>query len=293
MMVIDPSTAEISAGALTQANLDTGVAALKADGFVVLDGAVDPGHLDTIRAQMIDDLERVMARPRVPHNFVWGHVAQDPPPTRDLTFSDVVANPLACQVTAHVLGPGAYMNEVSGNTNLPGSKSQPVHVDEGQLWRDLSVAPPPARLVINVPLTDTSAANGAIELWPGSHNELGAVIGAHLPVPTAEMNRRRASAPPVRVTTKQGALLIRDMRVWHRGVANHSSAPRFMVGMVHNVPWIHRDSDGVLDSSCASAFDGCPIVNAIEMVKDPGDHYLNRKEPYAYDESRSEPCTGD
>lgn len=283
MTVINPSSSEVDAGQLTKGNLDTALAALQADGFVVLDGVVDPAHLEAVRARMTEDLERVMALPQVPHNFVWGHVGQDPAPTDDFVFRDVVANPLACQVTSHVLGAGAYINEISGNTNLPGSESQPVHVDEGQLWAGLSAAPPPARLVVNVPLTDTTEANGAIELWPGSHLELGSVIGEELPLSADDLERRRRTAPPVRASTKQGAILIREMRVWHCGVANPSPAPRFMVAMVHNVAWIQRDSDCVLDARCASVFDGCPIVNAIGMVDDPGEHYLTRKEPYAYD----------
>ena len=41
---------------------------------------------------------------------------------------------------------GAFNDYLSGNTNVPGSGLQPVHVDDGQLWPDLNVAHPPARL---------------------------------------------------------------------------------------------------------------------------------------------------
>ena len=100
---------------------------------------------------MSEDLEKIRALPVVPHNFVWGNIQQTPPPDAGLVFRDVMANPFVCQVTRAVLGRGAFNNTLTGNTNVPGSGLQPVHVDDGQLWPNLGVAHPPARLVVNVP----------------------------------------------------------------------------------------------------------------------------------------------
>ena len=63
------------------AALQTAVAALQEDGFVVIDDVVDHDHLDRLQERMSADLDTVLAQPVVPHNFVWGNVQQSPPPT--------------------------------------------------------------------------------------------------------------------------------------------------------------------------------------------------------------------
>ena len=192
-----------------------------------------------------------------------------------------MANPFVCQVTRAVLGRGAFNNTLTGNTSVPGSGLQPVHVDDGQLWPNLSVAHPPARLVVNVPLSETTEENGAIELWPGSHLDTRMVIGNNIRVPEEHVDARRAVRGPLRGCTGKGAVLIRDMRLWHRGTANRSAAPRFMIAMIHSVAWYRRKRRFELERACAPMFAGCAIENAIPLVDDPKDH-LTGNAPYDY-----------
>ncbi len=67
------------------------------------------------------------------------------------------------------------------------------------------------------------------------------VRGSNIRVPEDAVEERRTIAPPVRGITKKGAVLIRDMRVWHRGTPNTSAETRFMIGMIHSVPWSLRN----------------------------------------------------
>ena len=156
MIEITPTATERAAGRFGGAALQRAVAALQADGFVVINDVVDHAHLDRLQERMSEDLVKIRALPVVPHNFVWGNIQQNPPPDADLVFGDVVANPFVCQVTRALLGSGAFNECLTGNTNVPGSGLQPVHVDEGQLWPNLSVAHPPARLVVNLALSETT-----------------------------------------------------------------------------------------------------------------------------------------
>mgnify|MGYP002854701852 CR=1 FL=1 len=277
-----PTAAERQRERFAAGNLRSAAAALRNDGFVIIEDVVDPARLDALRAGMEADLARILQQPRLPHNFVWGNLQQDPPPFADYIFRDVVANPFVCQVTRQVLGEGAFNKSMTGNTNLPDSQLQPVHVDDGQLWPNLEVAHPPARLVVNVPLVDTSAENGAIELWPATHLDTRQVIGRNIRVPEEAVEARRAISPPVRPPTRKGAVLIRDMRLWHRGTPNASDAPRFMIAMIHTVAWYDRTCRIDLDERCAPVFAGCPIDNAIPLVDRPGDH-LVRLRAYDYD----------
>jgi hypothetical protein len=285
MVVLTPTAAERRQGSFDAVQLQAARAALHEDGFVLIENVVAHEHLDLLRIRMEEDLLLLRVLPHVPHNFVWGNIQQDPPPTAAYTFGDVVANPFACQLTSSILGDGAYLNGISGNSNVPGSQRQPVHVDEGQLWPDLAAAHPPVRLAVNITLTDTTAANGAVELWPGSHADVTLVMGQEQRVPAAALADRRALAPPLQVETRKGAILVRDTRVWHRGTANTSADTRFMLAMVHNVAWLKRDTRCTLDRRCASLFDGCPIVNEIPLVDEPGDDYLSRNRPFAYDDA--------
>ena len=44
---------------------------------------------------------------------------------------------------------------------------------------------------------------------------------------------RRKHAPPVRMEIPKGWAALRDNRVWHRGVQNHSDRPRHMAGFAY------------------------------------------------------------
>ncbi len=281
MSEITPSAAEHAAGRFEAAAVQHAIAALRKDGFLVINDIVEHDHLDRLRERMTGDLDTIRALPAVPHNFVWGNIQQNPPPDAGLVFRDVVANPFVCQVTRELLGPGAFNDYLSGNTNIPGSGLQPVHVDDGQLWPDLQMAHPPARLVVNVALGDTTAENGAIELWPGTHLDTSMAIGNDTKVPKEQVAARRAVRGPVQGSTSKGSMLIRDMRLWHRGTPNRSAGTRFMIAMIHSVAWYRRTRRFELEEACAPVFAGCPIENAIPLVANPGNH-LTGNDPYDY-----------
>ena len=198
MITVTPDAEERQQERFKPGTLSRAKKALRRAGFVIVDDVVAHEHLDILQSAMEDDLVKILALPVVPHNFVWGIVQQGPPPYADYVFRDVVANPFACQITREVLGEGACSGTMTGTSNLPGSGFQPVHVDDGQLWPDLEIAHPPTRLVVNVTLVDTSEANGAIELWPGTHMDTRQVRGSNIRVPEDAVEERRTIAPPVR-----------------------------------------------------------------------------------------------
>lgn len=80
MTELTPTAAERATERFGAAALQRAVAALRADGFVVINDVVAHAHLDRLRERMTCDLEKVRALPVVPHNFVWGNIQQGPPP---------------------------------------------------------------------------------------------------------------------------------------------------------------------------------------------------------------------
>jgi ectoine hydroxylase-related dioxygenase (phytanoyl-CoA dioxygenase family) len=281
MLEIDVTPEEKKSEVLSDVHLKQACEALETDGFVVLNDVVDHDHLDALHEKMTEDLEKVLALPVVPHNFVWGNVQQDPPPFAPYMFRDVIANPWAIQVTHAMLGDGIFNDYYSGNTNLPGSKLQPAHTDFGQLWDNLEVAPPPTRMAVNVALADAMEENGSIELWPGSHLDIKMVQGQDLKVPDDVLAAQREIAPPVRGNTKKGSMLIRDLRLWHRGMPNVSDKLRFMIAMIHNKVWFRKRWMPKYQTGCESVFPECALNHNATFVDGEID-YLTRNTPYNY-----------
>ncbi len=274
-MEIETSASERSAGQLSAANLQRAVQAVLGDGYVILRDVVDPAHLDSLLPRMTADSECLIAAEqwggagRLP-----GHLQQAPPPLAPFVFRDIVANPFAVQVTHSILGDGLYNRFYNGNTNCPGSRMQPLHADAAPLWSNLEIAHPPASLVINVSLVDVTEDNGSTELWPGTHL---LPLGADRRIDPETEDQRRVEAPPVRANAAKGSLVIRDTRLWHRGMPNLSNQIRHMIAMVHNIHWLARPDRLWFDSGCQTEFpqDG-PLDHNAQFTDQPLDYLFVR-----------------
>ena len=232
------SASELAAGSLTPDHLAEATRALKEDGFVVLADIVDLEHVAKVRDRMWSDVELLLKRPNAPFNWNTGNVQQDPPPFAEYLFRDIVANDIVIQVTKSILGNGQTSAFYSGNTAMPSEHSQPVHADSGQLWPNLDVATPPYALVVNLPLVDVSAVNASTEIWPGTHLDTTVVMqDGDIKVSAERLAERAAVVPPIQPVVRAGSVVIRDMRLWHRGMPNHTDVPRPMMALIHYVAW--------------------------------------------------------
>ncbi len=251
-MEIVPSSAEQSAERLAPAHLHQAVQSVREQGYVILRDVVAHEHLDILLPRMTADAERLRAaRKWGGAGRLPGHLQQAPPPFAPYIFRDIVANPFAIQVTHCILGDGMYNRFYNGNTNCPQSVMQPLHADAAHLWPDVEVTHPPASLIVNIALVDITAENGSTELWPGTH--LLPNGGDRRVDPETEA-RRRTEVPPVRANTAKGSLVIRDARLWHRGMPNRSSRIRHMIAMIHNIHWLERSGKLWYDSRCQAEF---------------------------------------
>lgn len=279
MIAIDVTPEEKAEGKLTAAHLAAATEALKANGLVVLENVVDPAHLAVLRDRMLEDVQEILRRPNQPTQFTAGNIQQDPPPMPGYLFRDVLVNDLVIAVTQSVLGAGLTNDFYSGNTNLPGSTGQPVHADEGQLWPGLPAAHPAVRLVVNVPVVDMDESNGSTELWPGTH--LDTTINAQMDsirVPQDTLDARRSVSPPFQPSVKAGSVLIRDIRVWHRGTPNHTDRPRPMIAMIHNISWWPAETL-VFPKGTEEFLSHSDLRSSARFVDTPID-YLHRHEAY-------------
>jgi hypothetical protein len=136
---------------------------------------------------------------------------------------------------------------------------------------------PPSTLVVNIALRDVSEEDGAIELWPGSHLE----PGMDNPIPHVDLARRRDNgAGPIRGATKKGSLVIRDLRLWHRGRANPSNELRHMLTQLHYAasaaehPHCWARDATVFERGCEPVFRDLPVRPHVRFSDRPTHHLL-------------------
>jgi len=120
MTVLDIMPEEVRSGTMEARHLEAAIRAIRTDGFVILNDAVDRAHVATLRERMLEDLKEILADDEPPFNFNRGNVQQDPPPFPPYLFRDVLFNDMVIAVTKGVLGPGLKNSFYSGNTALPG-----------------------------------------------------------------------------------------------------------------------------------------------------------------------------
>jgi len=226
---------------MTNEHLSQAVNAVCKFGFVILSNVVEHDHLDAIRERMTVDSQKLISAGKWGGaGYVRGHFQQGPPPFAPYLFQDIVSNHFAIQVTHAILGDGLYNCFYSSNTNTPKSDIQPLHLDSHHLWGNLSVAHPASSLAINIPLIELNEGNGSTEIWPCSHLvpiNPSHISEIHRPGYISEdlATKQRSVVPPIRANIPKGGILIRDMRMWHRGVPNNSTEIRHMIAMIHNI----------------------------------------------------------
>ena len=269
-MVITVKPKELSVGKLTDIHVKQAVEAILVHGYVILENIVKHQNLDILRERMDSDSQKLISVEKWGGaGMLKGHLQQGPPPYAPYIFKDIVANPYVIQVTKELLGEGVYNNFYNGNTNCPGSDTQPLHRDGDHLWQKQEVAHPTAAVVVNISPQDTTEDNGSVELWPGSHLDVsGRQIDNDF-----EAERREIS-PPTRGNARKGSVLIRDLRLWHRGVPNMSDEPRHMIAMIHCIRWLRSRRRLKYQIGCEKAFENSELDHNADFVDENLDDYL-------------------
>jgi hypothetical protein len=166
------SADEVASKRLSPASLAAGVASLREHGFVLIENAVPLPLLRRVAHRMQTDTPTMLQlahemHGRAPHVYTYDNLQQDPPFTlAECCGEEILANPWAIEIASEASdGAPRLAPHYTGNTNLPGSRTQPVHRDSSHRVDPLT------RFVVNICPCDTTLVNGAIELWPGTHIE--------------------------------------------------------------------------------------------------------------------------
>lgn len=261
--------AERAERALSAEHKRQAVEAFDRDGYVILGGVIDAGVLDGLKPKLDEDTARLLERGEWGGaGAVPGHLQQSMPRSARYIHRDLVTNPFVIDVTSTILGPGVHNHFYNGNTNMPGSKMQPLHRDSGHLWPGF--VHPTASIVVNVSPVDVDIENGATEIWPGTH-KLAAPAQENR-IPRDLEDSRRAEVPPVRAITTKGDAVLRDIRLWHRGMPNNGIEGRHMIGMVHSAGFYHHNTAIPVTADAVHLFEHDVLTTPTEIVPDDYDY---------------------
>ena len=209
---------------LTEESLHDAVARVKEVGFVVLEDVL-PGLRVRKMRELLEEHTAVQAVPEDGRGGI-------PIPLDDIFLDDLaVQNPFALPIVESIMGNDIWsIFPYHTNTTWPGAGIQHIHRDTQHLFPELPYALPPSLLIVHIPLVDFTEENGSTEVWPGSHLVIDPTPESTKP---EALSRRAAQMPSVRTNMSAGSVVVRDMRVWHRGMPNVSDTIRTMLSIVY------------------------------------------------------------
>jgi len=219
---------------------------LKIKGYVIIEDVISEAQLKEIKDRFDELLGEYVAK--TDPNRGASRYGMPLPFEAPFASTTLVANPILLQVIRSILGDEIVCSYFASDTALSGSQYQQAHSDVEPLFPQDNVSLPPFCYVVNIPLVDFRPDNGPTEIWPyGTH-----LVGDPTVVPRPDFTRidelrelplgrfTEEEMTPQQVITPAGSVVIRDIRMWHRGTPNRSNEPRPMMAMVYNRPWYNH-----------------------------------------------------
>jgi ectoine hydroxylase-related dioxygenase (phytanoyl-CoA dioxygenase family) len=234
-------------GRLSKPRLARAVQHLKEAGYVILERALPDAWVNGMRKACDEALTRYLEDGTHRQRYLEdnkGHVGMYPPRTMPYMDPLAVENPLAVQIMEAAMGPDIFCTFYNTNTAWPGCGVQKIHRDTHHLFPEVPMALPVHMVVVNIPLVDFTVENGATEIWPGSHLVVDAEEDRGLP-----LEARAARMPSLRTVMPAGSLVVRDMRLWHRGMPNRTDTIRTMLAIVYFRAFLHRPDTMTIPSA--------------------------------------------
>jgi len=182
------------------------------DGYLVFRNVVSPKRLSVLHEQLAAAFEDARRSGRLfsGGGTISGHLNCSPGEASRFAYESLEAHGIVDLIKT-VFPKATRLPNVGCNFNLPHSVAQHYHADRNFLDHFM---------IANVAVVDTTIANGAIDIIPGSHQKFYKYWRFAL---------ERVARASTRLEMKQGDVLIRTSNMWHRGMPNVTDAPRPMV----------------------------------------------------------------
>lgn len=199
--------------------------ALRSDGFVIFDSVLEEfvvKRLHKAMLQRIDDhVDAVLDNQPQDRYHLPLHL-EDP-----FLDAEVVTNPLVMPTLVDVLGDDLAVSYFGSDSVVAAPGYQPVHTDGRPLFHEFPVVLPPYGVVVNFLLVDYHENNGPTDFWPNASHQLASIdpqVGSRI-------------IPPTSLIAPAGSLVMRDLRMWHRGTPSNSDVIRSMIAVVYSRSW--------------------------------------------------------
>ena len=220
------SPAELADNTLSPETLDLAVCHFKTSGYVLFSGVLPPNLIAAMHAEFTQVFNAHIANAE--ENRGANRYQMHLPFAEPFIDPRVIENPIVLPIVEAIVGDDCVCTYFASDTPLPGSEHQAVHADTHPIFPEMGMAVPTYNIGFNIPLVDFRADNGPMEIWPGTH----------LTAPDTDI----AAAAPLlhseEVLMPAGSLLIRDLRMWHRGTPNRSDEIRPNMAMIYAQRWL-------------------------------------------------------
>ncbi len=228
---LELSAGERADGKLAPESLDAATRLLRETGLVVIENLLPREWIEEVNLAMLAVLD----------NEAESGTGDNPMLKMPFMDARIIDNPFAMSILKAAMGEKIFAYLPYGcNTTVPGSETQWIHRDSGQLFPELPFALPVSTIVVNIPLVDFTVENGATEVWPGSHLIIDDDAVRNNPYHVCK-EERAASLPSFQLEMPAGSIVVRDMRCLHRAMPNRTQIVRPMLALVyfrrfHHVP---------------------------------------------------------
>ena len=218
------------------ATMDEVAAALRADGFVIVDNLVPPELMDQIAEELTDYIDDT---PNGRDDFVGrltrrtGALIARSPASREL-----VMHPLVLAVAGEMLKKAtAYQLHLTQVISVyPGETAQPLHRDE--LAWDFFPFPEDYDVQCNTiwAMTDFTVDNGATRVIPGSHKVFD------------KQGADYTEADEARAVMPKGSAFFYTGKVYHSAAPNNSEMIRQGINITYAVGWVRQEENQYLST---------------------------------------------
>jgi ectoine hydroxylase-related dioxygenase (phytanoyl-CoA dioxygenase family) len=203
---------EVAAQRNPLGNLEQLKQTFERDGYLVFRNVVSAERLSSLHRQLSQSFEEAKRSGQLfsGGGTISGHLNCFPGEASRFAYEALESHGIV-ELVKSLFPKATRMPNVGCNFNLPHSVAQHYHADRNFLDHFM---------IANVAVVDTTIANGAIDIIPGSHRKFYKYWRFIL---------ERVARGSTRIEMKQGDVLIRTSNLWHRGMPNVTDAPRPMV----------------------------------------------------------------
>jgi len=226
--------------------VDADLAAIRRDGYTIIEGLLGDADLERTRR----DLEPHLASDPSGRNNFEGYRTQRVYSLagKGAVFADLAEHPRILAICDALLLPNYLLTASQAICIHPGETPQPFHTDDSFYTIP---RPRPAISVSTIWAVDAfNADNGSTQVVPGSHrwgdDQVGSILGP-ADFASASSDRREplpAAPPPVRwsespcdVRMPAGSVVVFLGTLVHRGGGNASDRPRLAISNQYCEPW--------------------------------------------------------